>query len=96
MGLPAAFRPGMRADHRLARVFQGSGVGRALVERHDHIGADLLFEAHDALGREGMLRAIQVRAEAYPVIADAAEIPQGENLIAPRIGEDAPLPAMKQ
>ena len=48
----AALEPGERAAHARLRERLVGRVRRALVERHDHVGAELVLDLDRALGRE--------------------------------------------
>ena len=92
MRLLASFRPLGASTHRGRHVLPVGRVGRALIELHDDIGAQLLLDAHVVLGRPEVPRAVDYRAKANPLIRKLQRVGETEDLEPARIGEDASVP----
>src|SRR5690606_41396177 len=65
---------------------------RTFVERHDNVGPQKTLNLHRTLGREHVLRSVEMTAELHPVFAKLTELGQAHDLITAAIGEDRPIP----
>ena len=80
------------------RVSLGHGLearrcrGHGLVERDGDIGAECLLHRNRQLGREAVVRAIEVALERDAVIVDLAQLTQRHDLEAAGVGQDRPVP----
>jgi hypothetical protein len=63
-----------------------------VIELHDHVGAQIALDAHHALRREHMLRAIEMTAEFDAVLAHGAQPLEREHLKPAGVGEDRAIP----
>ena len=93
VGLDAALKPGMGATTGIDDIIFCRRIGRALVERHGHIGT----QGHLNLRR--MLRchvddsSIARVAEHHAAVIDLVEVPQAEHLKPPGVGQHRAVPA---
>ena len=87
-----AVEPPLGERQRLGGVFARCVAGRALVESHHDVGADRPLGVDHAFGREEVLRAVDVRTEMAPLLAQLAAVGQRKDLKAARIGQHRPLP----
>ena len=71
----------------------GSLNGRALIQRHDDVGAENLLIFDGQLRAEEMLRAVDVRAEGDALVAHFPQRRQGKYLVAAGIGQERAVPA---
>ena len=92
VAVEAAFEPALGERQRLGGVVARRVARRALVEGHHDVGADGALGVDDALGGEQVLRAVDVRAEVAPLLAQLAAGGQREDLEAAAVGEHRPLP----
>ncbi len=83
----------MRPLHRLGDLGARQTRIDELVEGHRHVGAEQCLDLHRALGREAVRRAVEVRGEGDPVVVDAPQVRQREDLEAARVGQDRSVPA---
>ena len=90
--LLAARRPACRHFHRGARASSVRRILRALIERHDDVGAQPDLRFHRALRAEEMRRAVEVRAERHTFLVDFAQFVEAEDLKSARVGQDRPPP----
>jgi len=60
---------------------------------HHHVGAELTLDVDGPLGREDLRRAVHVRLEDDLVVVDPAQVGQREDLKAPAVGKEGPVPA---
>ena len=90
--LRAALEPRERAAHARARELLVGRVRRALVERHDDVGAERVLDLDRALGRELDRRAVDLALEAHAAVGDLG-LRQREHLEAAAVGEDRAVPA---
>ena len=71
-------------------------VGKdALVKAHNDVGADAVLVLNGRLRREKMPAAVNVRLKSDAVIADPAQRPHTERLIAAAVGKDGAVPPHK-
>ena len=92
MALQAALGPAQGHLHRFPCVLASAGEGGALVEDHDDIGAQAVFDLHDLFGGEQVVRAVQVGLETDALFLNLVEFAQAEDLVAAAIGEDGTSP----
>jgi hypothetical protein len=86
-------RPAVRPLHGGAsRGLVGLRVD-ALVEHHHDVGAERGLHLDRALGREQVRPLVDVALEARALLVDRAILGQGEDLVAPRVGEHRAVPA---
>ncbi len=64
-----------------------------VVELHDHVSAEILFDAHHRLGSEPAPRAVEVASEIDTVLVDCTQRLQREHLKSAGVGDDRPVPA---
>jgi hypothetical protein len=93
MGRLAGRRPARGAFHGGLDLGTRQGAGRALVEGHDDIGAELRLDVHRQLGREDVPRAVVHRGELHAVVTHDAGALEAEHLKAAGVGQDRPVPA---
>ena len=89
----AAVEPAVRA---VGRVLHLGSIGRivgAVVEGHDHVGAEIALDVHHALGREPHRVPVHDRSERHAVLVHAREVGHREDLVAARVREDRSVPA---
>jgi hypothetical protein len=67
-------------------------IRRALVERHDDVGAERLLDLDRALGVSSSGRAVDLAREAHAAVGDLG-LRQREHLEAAAVGEDRSVPA---
>ena len=63
-----------------------------MVELHDDVGAQVALDAHHALRRERVRRAIDVAAKDHAVLAHRPQPLEREHLKSARVREDWPVP----
>src|SRR5438105_2935614 len=85
----------MSALHGLPRICLVRWVGRAFIEGHDDIGADLPLDIHHGFGREDMTGAVDVGLEFDSIGSYAAQARQAENLESAAVGEQRAVPALE-
>ena len=83
----AAARPVGRQVNGLRDEGLLSRVGRALVQLHGDVGAQLLLDGHVALGRPAHLRAVVDGAEREALVVELQRVGQAEHLEPARVGE---------
>ena len=88
----AGRRPARGALHGGFELRARQRAGRALVEGHDHVRAELLLYAHRQLGREHVAGAVVHGAELDAVVAHDPRALEAEDLEAAGVGEDRPVP----
>ena len=88
----AAQEPPLRALRGCLGIGVVGRIRNTLVERHDNIRAETLLYLHRYLGRQKLLRAVDVRAECRPLLRDLAEIAKTEHLKAAAVREDCAVP----
>jgi hypothetical protein len=91
--LLAALRPA-----KAARAGERAGValdrpGRALVEHHRDVGAEVRLDAHHFLGPEEQLGAVEVGLERDAVVADLPQLREAEDLEAAAVRQDRAVPS---
>ena len=74
------FRPEVATLHSPPDALHTIPVGRAFIEDHDNISAQLLLDFDGKLGCQKMLAAVNMGAEQGTFVADAAKVPQAEHL----------------
>ena len=67
-------------------------VRRALVEKHDNVGAQVPLDFHGGFGPDECRGAIQVVLEMHALLSDFAQLGEGENLKPTAVCEDRPVP----
>ncbi len=87
-----ALGPAQRQFHRAARDVLVSRIGRALIEDHDDIRAQVTLDLHGLFWPHEHLGAIDRRGEVDALLLDLAHRPQTEHLKTTGIGKDRPLP----
>ena len=60
---PSALHPFEREVERASRVLVITGSGRAFIQGHHDVGADIALYVHDILGREKVTRTIDMTTE---------------------------------
>src|SRR5437660_1574845 len=90
--LLAALSPACRHFHRGPRTRLIRRILRALIERHDDVGAQPDLGLHRAFRAEKMRGAVQVRTECDAFLGDFAEFAEAEDLKSARVGEDRAPP----
>ena len=99
LGLPeageATVEPMLGQAERAAGVVVVRVARAAFVEGHDDVRADRALEVHHFLGREEMLRAVDVRAEICALGVELAVLGEGEDLEAAAVGQDRPVPSVE-
>src|SRR5262249_42236749 len=93
VGPPAALGPAQGAPGGLPGPLVAGGVLDALVEGHDHVRAELLLDGDGHLRGQAALAAVDVGAEGDPVLVQAAQVGQAEDLEAAGVGQDGAVPA---
>ena len=88
-------RSSQAAVLRLARaaLLVGDAARRALVEGHDHVGAQPPLDVDHGLGGEAVAAPVDVAAKGDAVVVDVAGGGQREDLVTPRVGQDRSPPA---
>src|SRR6202050_3426993 len=84
--------PAQSQFHRRLRPRTIRGILRALIERHNNVGAQADLRCHGALWCEEVRRAIEMRAERNSLFGYLAKLVQAENLEASGVGEDRTRP----
>ena len=93
--LEATVEPALRQAQRLLRVVV-VGVARAtLVEGHDDVRTDRALDIHHLLGREEVLRPVDVRAELGALLVQLAIVGKGEDLETTAVGQYGSIPFHK-
>ena len=93
--LEATVEPALRQAQRLLCVVV-VGVARAtLVEGHDDVRADRALDIHHLLGREEVLRPVDVRAELGALLVQLAIVGKGEDLETTAVGQYGSLPTVE-
>jgi hypothetical protein len=82
----------VRAIHRLSDLHPWQTGVHQLIKRHRDVRAQQRLDLHRAFRCEPMRRAVQVRRERHAIVVDAPQIGEAEDLEAPGIGEDGPVP----
>ncbi|MNH06159.1 hypothetical protein D3C79_655180 [compost metagenome] len=90
--LAGALGPAQGHLHGLARLFVGRRIGRALVEDHHDVGAQIVLDLHGFLGVEEDLLAVDGMTEMHPLLGDLANVTQAEHLETTGVGQDGALP----
>jgi hypothetical protein len=88
----AAFCPAQGQFHRSLGAGAVGGIFRALIERHDDVGAQADLSGHGTLRTEEVRGAIEVRTKRHALVGNLAQVVQAENLEAAGIGEDGSRP----
>ena len=73
----------------------GAGVGRAFVERHYDVGAQVALDAHGFDRAEEVARAVDMRGKFDAVRFDLAERGEAEDLESAAIGQDGAVPVLE-
>ena len=92
----SALGPAQAQLHRAAGARFLGRVLRTLVERHHDVAAQLRLRVDDRFRRKKVLRAVKVRPEFDPLLANFSQGGKTEELIAAGIGENRPRPADKR
>ena len=92
-GLQGPLRPAVRERHGRGRLGVRRGGRDALVERHHDVAADRLLHREARLGREQVLLAVDVAAEARARLVHGAVSRHREDLESARVGQHRPVPA---
>ena len=66
-----------------------------MIERHDDIGTERLFDFNRRFGRDEMRRAVDVRLKRHALVSDLAEFRQTENLKPAAVGQNRTRPSGK-
>ena len=69
-GGEAALRPAQSARGGDARCLLGHGEAKALIQRHDDIGAQPLLQLNNPLGRKKERAPINMRAKGHTLVGD--------------------------
>ena len=88
----AAGRPPQAALHGLARLGLRHRVGRALVEHHGDVRAQVGLDVGRPLRGQHVQAAVEVGSERGPFLRDRPPFPQAEHLVAAAVGENGPRP----
>src|SRR5215471_640521 len=88
-----SFRPRQRPLHGPVGIEMGGGVGQAVVQNHDNVGAERSLNIHRDLGTEEVTASVQVRLKTYPVLADVSQGTEAEDLVSAAVGQNRPIPA---
>ena len=89
-------RPGEPAERETERplgVRLRGGIRQALVEWVEDVHAEGVLDLDAALGGEQTKRAVDVRAEFHALFAEPSELRQAEDLEAPGVRENGPVPS---
>src|SRR5215470_12810933 len=84
--------PARRQLHRFPHASLIRRVLRALVERHDDVGAEPDLRLHGALRTEEVRRAVEMRAEGHSFFTELPQLAEAEDLKSARIGENRAIP----
>ena len=77
------------------RHSRGRGIGNALIEGHDDVGAQRFLDIHRRLGRDEVLRpAVEMRLERHTLLGDLAKVRQAEDLEAAAVRGTEPFQPM--
>ena len=93
--LDTTVEPAMGALHGLLCVLAVGGTRATLVKCHDDVGTNLALDIHDVLGGKHQFTSIYMRRELHALFGHFADIGQGEDLEATRVGENRACPALK-
>ena len=93
LGGEAPRGPARGACGRFVHRLPGGGIGRAFVERHDDVRAEVLLDLDRTLGREEVRRAVEVALETHALLAEVAQAGEAEDLVAAAVGEEGTVPA---
>src|SRR6266581_254839 len=85
----------MGALHGLLCLQRRTRVGGTDIQWENDIGSKLSLSTHDALRRQQMGRAIQVRFECSTFLAQSAQVTEAKDLEAATIGQDGTIPMHK-
>ena len=89
----AALGPAQGEPQRFLCVLAVAGVGRAFIEQHGDITAQVGLDFHAALRGEHHVRTVDVVAEAYAFLGNLTQARQTPHLEATGIGEHGLVPA---
>ncbi len=88
----AASGPAQRQFHRFARFAFGRRIGRALIEHHRDVRAQVALHLHRDLRTEEYFAPVDRRTKAHALLAQLAPAREAEDLEPARIGEDRAVP----
>ena len=91
----ATNQPAVGALHALFAIGIGRGVFHALVKRHGNGGGEVGLDLHALLGPHENLFAVHVGGKIDPLLLDAAQFCQREDLKAAAIGQNGAVPVHK-
>ena len=88
----APFQPAGRALERSLGIFIINAVFAALVELHDNVCAQRVFDLHHFFGRKKVFAPVDMRTEPDALVFDVVEFCEGKDLKPAAVGEDGPVP----
>ena len=93
VGAEAEFRPAVGAVESFGEAFWRAIGGRAIVEGHDDVGAEVVLDAHRFLRGEADHGAVDVAFKGDAVAVEVAQLGKGEDLEAAGVGQHGAVPA---
>ena len=85
----------MGALHGFLCILAVGGTRATLVKCHDDVGTYLALDIHDVLRGEHEFPSVDMGGELHALFGHLANIGEGEDLEATRVGEDRACPALK-
>jgi hypothetical protein len=89
----APLGPEFGSPHAVTNGIRRSREGDALIERHDNIGTQCLFDLHRCFWGDEMRRTVEMGLKTHAFIRHLAQLRQAEYLITAAVRQNRPGPA---